>query len=103
MSNSQVLRKLCALKISTGAKMGGYGIHNESTEKSCYLMRDLDFDPVTLMCECSLDTMVTYLYAKNKVSRSMGSKVMVQIHRQTGMCETFIYPLSWTITNCIFQ
>ena len=44
---------------------------------------DFDFDPMTLACERDLVMVVTYLHAKNKVSRSKGSKVIVCKHRQT--------------------
>ena len=44
---------------------------------------DLGLDPMTLILELDLDTIVTYLYTKNEVNRSKSSKVMVWKHRQT--------------------
>ena len=41
---------------------------------------DLDLGP-----QLDLDMVVTYLHAKNHVNRSSGSKVIIRIHRQTGV------------------
>ena len=50
-------------------------------ELFCYC--DLELDPMTFISEVDLDILVTYLPAKDEVSRSNGSKVISgQTHRQ---------------------
>ena len=46
---------------------------------------DLDFGPTTLVLKLNLDMVVTYLNVKNYVNWSSSSKVIICIHRQTGV------------------
>ena len=39
---------------------------------------DLDLDPVTLILKLDLDTVFTYLHAKNEARRSKGSKATAE-------------------------
>ena len=39
-------------------------------------MSDLEFDPITLICEHDIDMAVTFLPAKNEVSRSKSSMLL---------------------------
>ena len=57
---------------------------------------DPHFDPMTLILKLDLDMVVTYIHATNMVNRSKGLK-SYDLHtgRQTDMCITFTYPLTW--------
>ena len=99
---SKVPSQLCACKLVLGNKVRVWYSRNDTAKFQLFSACDHDFDLMTLLCEIYLDMVVTYLYAKNKVSRSKSSKVIIWTDRQTDthtykqtcICKAFTYPLT---------